>query len=173
MDPFRLHENVDAMYFPIFHLIGPLEEYLADHDNFSEREEIVEFYFKLTHFYMMLDGMDSGYEIYSEKRGRDFCTAFCVNPSDKLEECNENSRSSIFSRQHFCQLRYYRQLLGGNRWERHTRYRGCENRLLAITESMTSRYTRRGEWEYLEKMIRYLELCFRKKRRGTMMFSFL
>ena len=84
---FRLHENVDAMYFPIFHLIGPLEEYLADHDNFSEREEIVEFYFKLTHFYMMLDSMDSGYEIYSEKRGRDFLLRlFCVNPSDKLEE---------------------------------------------------------------------------------------
>ena len=84
---FSLHENVDAMYFPIFHLIGPLEEYLADHDNFSEREEIVEFYFKLTHFYMMLDSMDSGYEIYSEKRGRDFLLRlFCVNPSDKLEE---------------------------------------------------------------------------------------
>ena len=40
---FHLHKNADAMYFPIFHLIGPLEEYLTEHDNFQEREEIVEF----------------------------------------------------------------------------------------------------------------------------------
>ena len=36
---FHLHKNADAMYFPIFHLIGPLEEYLTEHDNFQEREE--------------------------------------------------------------------------------------------------------------------------------------
>ena len=157
---FSLHENADAMYFPIFHLIGPLEEYLADHDNFSEREEIVEFYFKLTHFYMMLDSMDSGYEIYSEKRGRDFLLRlFCVNPSDKLEEYIENSRSSIFFSATLLPVQYYRQLLGGNRFEAYQIASpfAKENRLLAITEDVTSRYTRRGEWEY-GKMIRYLEL---------------
>ena len=169
---FSLHENVDAMYFPIFHLIGPLEEYLADHDNFSEREEIVEFYFKLTHFYMMLDSMDSGYEIYSEKRGRDFLLRlFCVNPSDKLEEYIENSRSSIFFSATLLPVQYYRQLLGGNRFEAYQIASpfAKENRLLAITEDVTSRYTRRGEWEY-GKMIRYLELCLEKKAGNYMIF---
>lgn len=169
---FSLHENADAMYFPIFHLIGPLEEYLADHDNFSEREEIVEFYFKLTHFYMMLDSMDSGYEIYSEKRGRDFLLRlFCVNPSDKLEEYIENSRSSIFFSATLLPVQYYRQLLGGNRFEAYQIASpfAKENRLLAITEDVTSRYTRRGEWEY-GKMIRYLELCLEKKAGNYMIF---
>ena len=169
---FSLHENVDAMYFPIFHLIGPLEEYLADHDNFSEREEIVEFYFKLTHFYMMLDSMDSGYEIYSEKRGRDFLLRlFCVNPSDKLEEYIENSRSSIFFSATLLPVQYYRQLLGGNRFEAYQIASpfAKENRLLAITEDVTSRYTRRGEWEY-GKMMRYLELCLEKKAGNYMIF---
>ena len=169
---FSLHENADAMYFPIFHLIGPLEEYLADHDNFSEREEIVEFYFKLTHFYMMLDSMDSGYEIYSEKRGRDFLLRlFCVNPSDKLEEYIENSRSSIFFSATLLPVQYYRQLLGGNRFEAYQIASpfAKENRLLAITEDVTSLYTRRGEWEY-GKMIRYLELCLEKKAGNYMIF---
>ena len=46
---------------------------------------------------MILDNMDSGYEIYSEKRGGDFfLRLFCVDPSEQIEEYIENSRSSIF-----------------------------------------------------------------------------
>lgn len=44
---FSLHENVDAMYFPIFHLIGPLEEYLADHDNFRSARRLSNFILSL------------------------------------------------------------------------------------------------------------------------------
>lgn len=169
---FSLHENADAMYFPIFHLIGPLEEYLADHDNFAEREEIVEFYFKLSHFYMILDEMDSGYEIYSEKRGRDFfLRLFCVDPSDKLDEYIENSRSSIFFSATLLPVQYYRQLLGGNRFEAYQIASPFDKkkRLLAITGDVTSRYTRRGEWEY-GKMVRYLELCLGKKSGNYIIF---
>lgn len=169
---FNLHENADAMYFPIFHLIGPLEEYLADHDNFAEREEIVEFYFKISHFYMILDEMDSGYEIYSEKRGRDFfLRLFCVNPSDKLEEYIENSRASIFFSATLLPVQYYRQLLGGNRFEAYQIASpfNKKKRLLAITGDVTSRYTRRGEWEY-GKMVRYLELCLEKKSGNYIIF---
>lgn len=169
---FYLHKNADALYFPLFHLMGPLEEYLKEHDNFPEREEIVEFYFKLSHFFMILDGMDSGYEIYSEKRGRDFfLRLFCVNPSDKLEEYIENSRSSIFFSATLLPVQYYRQLLGGNRFEAYQIASPFEKekRLLAITEDVTSRYTRRGEWEY-RKMIRYLEVCLEKQSGNYMIF---
>lgn len=169
---FFLHDNADALYFPLFHLLGPLEEYLADHESFQEREEMVEFYFKISHFYMILDGLDSGYEIYSEKRGRDFfLRLFCVNPSDKLEEYIENSRSSIFFSATLLPVQYYRQLLSGNRFEAYQIASpfAKENRLLAITEDVTSRYTRRGEWEY-GKMIRYLELCLEKQTGNYMIF---
>ena len=169
---FSLYENADAMYFPIFHLLGPLEEYLTEHDHFKEREELVEFYFKISHFYMILDGLDSGYEIYGEKKGRDFfLRLFCVNPSDKLEEYIENSRSSIFFSATLLPVQYYRQLLGGNRFEAYQIASpfSKENRLLSITEDVTSRYARRGEWEY-KKIIRYLELCLEKKTGNYMIF---
>ena len=100
---------------------------------------------------------------------------FCVNPSDKLEEYIENSRSSIFFSATLLPVQYYRQLLGGNRFEAYQIASpfAKENRLLAITEDVTSRYTRRGEWEY-GKMIRYLELCLEKKAGNYMIFfSFL
>lgn len=171
-EKFSLHQNADALYFPIFHLMGPLEEYLTDHEHFPEREELVEFYFKISHFYMILDGMDSGYEIYSEKRGRDFfLRLFCVEPSDKLEEYIENSRSSIFFSATLLPVQYYRQLLGGNRFEAYQIASpfAKEKRLLAITEDVTSRYTRRGEWEY-GKMVRYLELCLEKRSGNYMIF---
>ena len=169
---FHLHKNADAMYFPIFHLIGPLEEYLTEHDNFQEREEIVEFYFKISHFYMILDNMDSGYEIYSEKRGRDFfLRLFCVDPSEQIEEYIENSRSSIFFSATLLPVQYYRQLLGGNRFEAYQIASPFqkEKRLLAITEDVTSRYTRRGEWEY-RKMVGYLELSLEKQTGNYMIF---
>ena len=169
---FHLYRNVDAMYFPIFHLMGPLEEYLTDHDTFPEREELVEFYFKISHFYMILDGMDSGYEIYGEKRKRDFfLRLFCVDPSDKLEEYIENSRSSIFFSATLLPVQYYRQLLSGNHFEAYqiTSPFEKEKRLIAITEDVTSRYTRRGKWEY-GKMLRYLEICLEKKSGNYMMF---
>ena len=169
---FHLHKNADAMYFPIFHLIGPLEEYLTEHDNFQEREEIVEFYFKISHFYMILDNMDSGYEIYSEKRGRDFfLRLFCVVPSEQIEEYIENSRSSIFFSATLLPVQYYRQLLGGNRFEAYQIASPFqkEKRLLAITEDVTSRYTRRGEWEY-RKMVGYLELSLEKQTGNYMIF---
>ena len=169
---FHLHKNADAVYFPIFHLIGPLEEYLTDHENFPEREEIVEFYFKISHFYMILDGMDNGYEIYSEKRGRDFfLRLFCVNPSDKLEEYIQNSRSSIFFSATLLPVQYYRQLLLGNHYEAYQISSPFEKekRILAITEDVTSRYTRRGEKEY-EKIVRYLEICLEKRPGKYMIF---
>lgn len=169
---FNFHENADAMYFPIFHLLGPLQEYLTDYDRFEEREELVEFYFKISHFYMILDSLNSGYEIYGEKRGRDFfLRLFCVNPSDKLKEYIENSRCSIFFSATLLPVQYYRQLLGGGHFEAYqiTSPFSKENRLLSITEDVTSRYTRRGEREY-GKMIRYLELCLEKKAGNYMIF---
>ena len=168
----NLLDRARDMYFPIFHLIGPLEEYLTEHDNFQEREEIVEFYFKISHFYMILDNMDSGYEIYSEKRGRDFfLRIFCVDPSEQIEEYIENSRSSIFFSATLLPVQYYRQLLSGNRFEAYQIASPFqkEKRLLAITEDVTSRYTRRGEWEY-RKMVGYLELSLEKQTGNYMIF---
>ena len=68
-------------------------------------------------------------------------------------------------------VQYYRQLLGGNRFEAYQIASPFqkEKRLLAITEDVTSRYTRRGEWEY-RKMVGYLELSLEKQTGNYMIF---
>ncbi|MDY5498069.1 MAG: ATP-dependent DNA helicase [Anaerobutyricum sp.] len=165
-------ENVDAVYFPLFRLLTALEEYLKENDSFSEREELVNFYFKLSHFYLILEQMNAGYEIYGEKEKKDFILhLFCIDPSEKLEEYLEKSVSSIFFSATFLPVPYFRQLLCGNKIDAFCIPSPFEekNRLIAIARDVTSRYTRRGEAEY-RKIVRYLEITLEKKPGNYIMF---
>ena len=64
----ELSERIDGLYYPIFRLLEPLEEYLTDHPEMKEREETIEFYFNVRHFFMIMDTIEDGYLIYGENR---------------------------------------------------------------------------------------------------------
>lgn len=156
----EIADHIDKLYYPLFWLLGTLEDYLKDHPEFEYREEVVEFYFQARHFFMILDTMEDGYEIYGEGEGTHLKVhLFCVDPSSRLAGYLEKCRAGIFFSATLLPIQYYRQLLGGNSsmeafsvsspFEK-------EKRLLAIASDVTSRYSRRGADQY-QKMVRYLE----------------
>lgn len=169
----ELSEQIDGLYYPILRLLEPLEEYITDHPEMDGREDAVEFYFCVRHFFITMESIEDGYLIYGENRGRDtILHLFCVDPSSRLEEYLERSRSGIFFSATLLPIPYYKQLLSGtgsidafsipSPFQR-------ERRLLAIAGDVTSRYTRRGEAEY-RKIVRYIEKTMEEKPGNYMIF---
>lgn len=169
----EIAENIDSLYYPLFWLLGTMENYLKDHPEMENREEAVEFYFQARHFFMILDTMEDGYEIYGEGGGTHLKVhLFCVDPSSRLAEYLEKCRAGIFFSATLLPIRYYRQLLGGSGsmdafsvsspFEK-------ERRLLAVASDVTSRYSRRGTEQY-QKMVRYLEETISVKPGNYMIF---
>ena len=165
-------EQVDALYFPLFRLMGPLEDYLADHPELEEREDMVQFYFEISHFFMILDHINDGYQIYGEGDGRSFqLWLSCIDPSENVREYVNLARSAVFFSATLFPVQYYRRLLGGEEIEA---YRlpspfPREHRIVAISDDVTSRYSRRGDRMY-RRILRYLELTFEKMPGNYMIF---
>ncbi len=172
-EPDQIPETVDQLYYPLFWLLGSMEEYLKEHPEMEKREEAVEFYFQARHFFMMLDTMEEGYQIYGEgDKTRLTIRLLCVDPSSRLEEYLDRCRSGIFFSATLLPIRYYRQLLGGNRvsgafsiaspFDR-------RKRLLAVTADVTSRYSSRGP-EMYHRIVRYLEATVSAQKGNYMIF---
>ncbi|MBQ9155187.1 MAG: ATP-dependent DNA helicase [Eubacterium sp.] len=166
-------ENVDRLYFPLMRLLGPLEDYLKDHPSFEERDEIVQIFFRLRHFFMILEQRGDGYQVYSDGRKKSYTLhLYCVDPSECIEEYLDKSRAAIFFSATLLPIHYYRQLLGGKSgidafaipspFER-------DHRLLAITDDVTSRYSRRGEDLY-QRICAYLKMTTEVKKGNYMIF---
>ncbi len=165
--------SVDRLYYPLFWLLTPLGDYLKDHPQMQEREEVVNFYFQVRHFFMMLETMESGYQVYSQADNNHFMVRlYCVDPSSRLKEYLEQCRLGIFFSATLLPVQYYKQLLGGNQamdaFSIPSPF-ASERKLLVVTQDVTSRYKQRGPFLY-EKIVGYLEKTLTVKRGNYMIF---
>lgn len=172
----NIEKGADGLYFPMMQMLGALEEELTEHPEWEEREQrekVVEIYFSLRHFLMILEQKQEGYQIYGTGAKKTFALhLFCVDPSECLAEYLERSRASIFFSATLLPIPYYKQLLGGNAGM--DAYRipspfAPERCLLAVTEDVTSQYKQRGEDQY-RRIVRYLELTVEQKMGNYMIF---
>lgn len=172
-DPEQIPETVEKLYYPLFRLLGSLEEYMKEHPEMEEREEAVEIYFRLRHFFMILDTMEEGYQIYGEgEKNRITVRLLCVDPSSRLAEYLDRCRSGIFFSATLLPIQYYRQLLGGNHIPGAFSIASPFDRrkkLLAITSDVTSLYSSRGPEQY-ERIVRYLEETVSVRKGNYMIF---
>lgn len=165
-------EEIDRVYHPLFHMLERLTDYLMDHESFEEREEVLDFYFKASHFFMILDTMDEGYRIWSEGEKMYFTLHLhCINPSGKLEEYLESCRSGIFFSATLLPIPYYKSLLGGDKVEAYAIPSPFaeERRLLAVTRDVTSIYSQRGPDQY-RRILHYLQTALEKKTGNYIVF---
>lgn len=163
----------DDMEFPLMRLLEPLGEYLRDHPNIEDREELLQIFFRIQHFYMILLQKNEGYEVYSTGEKRSYVQhLFCVDPSSCIKEYLEKVRSAIFFSATLLPVGYYKQLLGGD-----TQVDAFSipspfdksKRLLMVTNDVTSRYRQRGEHQY-RRIISYLDIVNRAKKGNYMVF---
>lgn len=138
----------------------------TDSGGMPEREEILDFYFEVSHFLMITELVDEHYVPYMQldEDGRFLVKLFCVDPSSNLEECMGRAVSSVLFSATMLPIQYYKKLLGGTS-EDYEVYAGStfddRKRGIFIADDVTSKYTRRGEDEYrrVAKYIRRIVDC--------------
>ena len=174
-ESYLILEDIDAFSMHLMRLATEYYEFLREYPEFDGREEVVGFYFELTHFLNMFELCDSKYQIYVENRnkGEFSLTLQCMDPSTNLEGCLQKGRSSIFFSATLLPISYYKEQLAG-RVEDYAIYAesifDVNKRLLLVANDVSTKYTRRTSSEY-EKVAQYI-LAMAEEKVGNYMAFF-
>ncbi len=160
-------EYLSSFILKVNNLYAKIEKYLEDEQKDSDlRGQILEFYFKLSHFLLIWDSVDENYKLYLRFDGQDkfLCRLFCVNPSYHLRLCMDRGVSTVLFSATLLPIQYYKSLLGGEKKDyevyAHSIFRP-ENRGVFVASDVTSRYNRRGREMYnkIAEHIRKIVAC--------------
>ena len=168
-------DSIESFVMALNRLSETMSEYLENHDDSPVRDEVLEFYFEVSHFLLMYDGISDDYVMYTQMddNGEFILKLFCVNPAKKLRACMAKGVSSILFSATLIPVQYYKKLLGGTE-EDYEVYADSSfdpaKRALLIGSDVTSKYTRRNEEEYL-KIASYINNIV-KERHGNYMIFF-
>ena len=172
----RVVEKIDTLTELLLHLHSTIEAYLEEQEEegLTEREEILEFYFNLTHFLEIYELVDEKYVKYTQlcEDGRFLLKLFCVDPSNNLRDCMKRGRSSILFSATFLPIQYYKSLLGGDESDYEVYANSVfnpEKRALFIAEDVTSKYTRRSDAEFYN-IARYIDEIVKNRHGNYMVF---
>lgn len=155
-----------------YQLSEHIQEWLAEYPEHAIQETLLPFYFDLLHFLKISEFYDDHYETTVEKTYQDFVIkAFCIDPSDFLEQSLAKGRSSILFSASFSPLSYYQETLGG---KESLAYRlpspfPEENQKVLITNYLETTYRKREE-----NMPRLIETIqhFTKEKIGNYLIFF-
>lgn len=167
-------ESIESFVLALNRLSSTVSEYLENHDDSPVRDKVLEFYFEISHFLLMYDGMSDDYVMYTQMgdEGNFFLKLFCVNPAKKLRACMEKGVSSILFSATLIPVQYYKKLLGGTK-EDYEVYADSafdsSKRALLIGNDVTSKYTRRNEEEYL-RIASYIKNIISERHGNYMVF---
>ena len=150
-----LLDEIDDFVQPLTRLHGVLGDYFeqTEDEKPEVREELLDFYFDVSHFLEIYELLDEHYVKYCQldEKGDFMLKLFCVNPSKNLKECMDRGRSSILFSATFLPIQYYKGLLGGEREDYEVYAKSVfkeENRAIFIAADVTSKYSRRSEDEF-------------------------
>lgn len=172
---YKIEDSIASFAMALGRLNGGMEDYLEEHEESPVRQEILEFYFEVSHFLNIYELVDENYVTYSEMEpdGSFILKLFCVNPAKNLSECMMRGRSTILFSATLLPIQYYKTLLGADEGDYEVYAKSVflpEKRGLFIGSDVTSRYTRRGEMEYYHIASYLYEVV--KNRHGNYMVFF-
>lgn len=172
---YKIEDSISSFVMALSRLNSAMEDYLEEHDESPVRQDILEFYFEVSHFLGINDLMDDNYVTYSQMNddGSFILKLFCVNPSKNLQECMMRGRSSILFSATLLPIQYYKSLLGAQEGDYEVYAKSvfkAEKRGLYIASDVTSKYTRRSELEYYNIACYIYETV--KNRNGNYMIFF-
>ena len=151
---YKIVELIAPFVMALNRLVSTIEQFLEEHEESSPlKDDILEFYFQVTHFLDIYERMDENYVAYTENEsdGSFILKLFCMNPKVNLAECMARARSSILFSATFLPIQYYKNLLGGTAEDYEAYAKSVfdeQKKALFIGSDVTSRYTRRSELEY-------------------------
>ena len=149
----RIVGSIEPFVQAVERLYETMEKYLEEHDESPVREDVLDFFFEISHFLLIYDGLDENYVIYTELEEDDsfMVKLFCVNPSVNLKECMQRARSTVLFSATLLPIQYYKSLLGGEKEDFEVYAKSTFNpkkKALYICSDVTSKYSRRSPKEY-------------------------
>ena len=172
----KVVQEIDGVVLPLIRLGSIIEGYLEENDEVNReiKEEILNLYFKISHFLEVYELLDDKYVKYTQFRedGSFLLKLFCVDPSGNLKECMKKGRSSILFSATLLPIQYYKALLGGEAEDYEVYAKSVfdtKKRLLMIAGDVTSKYTRRTDEEFY-KIARYIDEIVRTRQGNYMVF---
>lgn len=167
-------DSIDGFVMLLNRAYAALDDFLDDHDSFSDKNDVLELYFDISHFLNMYEIMDGNYVIYTQlcTDGDFMLKLFCVNPSKNLQQCMSKGRSSILFSATLLPIQYYKKLLGGEPedYEVYAKSTFDENKkALLIANDVTSKYTRRSDEEF-SKIAKYIYNVVKQRYGNYMIF---
>ena len=172
---YKIVELIAPFVMALNRLVSTIEQFLEEHEESSPvKDEILEFYFQVTHFLDIYERMDENYVAYSENEsdGSFILKLFCMNPKINLAECMARARSCILFSATFLPIQYYKNLLGGTAEDYEAYAKSVfdeDKRALYIGSDVTSKYTRRSELEY-RNIAAYIHEIVRNRQGNYMVF---
>lgn len=175
---YEIVEYISSFVMALNRLHASMSQYLEEHEGHNDggvREEILDFYFEISHFLDIYERVDDNYVMYTEMQedGRFILKLFCVNPSVNLKECMAKGVSSILFSATLLPIQYYKKLLGGEEADyevyAHSTF-DPEKKALFIGSDVTSRYARRTDMEFYNIASYIHEIV--KNRHGNYMVFF-
>lgn len=152
-EDYEVVEEIDDFVQALIRLHDTMDKYLDENDDIPIRKDILEFYFKVSHFLEIYERVDDNYLVYTQMNqdGGFMLKLFCVNPSVNLQECMARSRSTILFSATLLPIQYYKKLLGGSS-EDYEVYANSvfnpEKCALYVGSDVTSKYARRSPEEF-------------------------
>lgn len=167
-DDIARYDSIDIEDFIIrlMRLSSYLEEFLQDNPHSEHpmdtetRDKLLEFYFNIRAFTGIYEVLDDKYLIYADYTDTgEFCLHLqCMDPSSNLELYLKKARTAVFFSATLLPVRYYMEQLAGRK-DDYAIYApspfSTDNRLLMIGHDVSTKYTRRGPFEYI-KIARYI-----------------
>ena len=168
------YDTVKPFYDSVERLNGALEEYLENHEESPVRKEVLEFYFKISHFLLIYEKLGEDYLIYTayDEAGNFYLRLYCVDPAKNLRECMDKGVASVLFSATLLPIQYYKKLLGGTQDDYEVYAKStfdAAKRALLIGKDVTSRYTMRSTMQY-RAISQYIHSIVSGKRGNYMVF---
>lgn len=173
---YLLVDSIEPFVNKLLRLYSILGDYLEEQEEekLPVREQILDFYFEVSHFLNIYERLDEHYVKYVQinEDGTFLLKLFCVNPRENLKKCMLQGRSTILFSATFLPVQYYKELLGGEPEDYEVYAQSIfnpEKRALLIASDVTSKYSRRSEEEYYN-IARYIEEIVKNRQGNYMVF---
>ena len=168
------YESVKPFYDSVERLYGALEDYLENHEESPIRKEVLEFYFKVSHFMLIYEKLGDEYIIYSsyDEAGNFFVRLYCVDPSVNLRECMDKGEASVLFSATLLPIQYFKKLLGGTAGDYEVYAKSTfdsKQKALIIGRDVTSKYSMRSTMQY-RNIAQYIHKIISTKAGNYMVF---
>lgn len=171
---YELHDNIGDFVITLMNLACETENFLEEVQDGEVRDKVLELYFELRAFLDTYDRLDEHYVIYTEltESGRFMVKLFCVDPSANIQTCLDKGVSAVLFSATLLPIRYYMSLLS-TKADDYAVYAKSpfdpKRKLLLVGTDVSSRYTRRGEQEYL-RIAEYLDKTVKQRTGNYLVF---